>query len=476
MIKLIKIELFKIFHKKSIYIILSISLIFCFLNNYLYWKDYDDNGFYKYEDNTNLNKQKESIKKELTQYDYHNSSDLSTYINLKTKYELIEIKLKYPKNSWQYRKADEYLYNTIYNKEKNITNYRETIKEYNNNNWKYFLNKEKELKEEELNNITKEKNNIQDKSIIKELNTKKESLNTDLYLIKYRLKNNISEDKTYLDNAINKYREYKNSIKYYQEKDHLTRKELIDYQTAKEGYYINEYILKNKKNINKENTTNNQLRNIISDYELFIVLLIIITSSTIICDEFNSGTIKLLLIKPYSRVKILLSKYLTCLIILLLSIIFIVTIQLIIGSIFFKDNNLSLPVVAYHHGLNKLVTYSIWKYMLINISYKLPMLILILTITFSISVLFTQITVSLVLSLLLYLSSTTIDYIALKYNIKWLKYLLTTNWNLIDYSYGKLKEYSYTNFNFSLIVITTYFIVVLIITIINFNKKNIKNI
>ncbi len=47
MIKLIKIELKKILHKKSLTIILGIMVIFCLLNNILYWLDYDEEGIYQ---------------------------------------------------------------------------------------------------------------------------------------------------------------------------------------------------------------------------------------------------------------------------------------------------------------------------------------------------------------------------------------------------------------------------------------------
>ena len=43
----------------------------------------------------------------------------------------------------------------------------------------------------------------------------------------------------------------------------------------------------------------------------FIIILILMVASTIVAEEFTTGTIKLLLIKPFSRGKILLSKYLT---------------------------------------------------------------------------------------------------------------------------------------------------------------------
>ena len=44
MIKLLQVELKKILKRKSIYIIWGLMLIFCLLNNILYWTDYDEEG------------------------------------------------------------------------------------------------------------------------------------------------------------------------------------------------------------------------------------------------------------------------------------------------------------------------------------------------------------------------------------------------------------------------------------------------
>ena len=64
MIPLLQVELKKIFTKKSIYIIWGLMLIFCFLNNFLYWKDYDENGNYKYLEQEDLNEEKNRLEQE----------------------------------------------------------------------------------------------------------------------------------------------------------------------------------------------------------------------------------------------------------------------------------------------------------------------------------------------------------------------------------------------------------------------------
>ena len=58
-------------------------------------------------------------------------------------------------------------------------------------------------------------------------------------------------------------------------------------------------------------------------------------AGTIVSEEFNKGTIKLLLVKPYTRNKILLSKFITTLIMIVFVIIVTITMQILIGGVLF---------------------------------------------------------------------------------------------------------------------------------------------
>ena len=199
---------------------------------------------------------------------------------------------------------------------------------------------------------------------------------------------------------------------------------------------VSEYILKHKKNINKQNNLSYQLRTIVSDYELFIVLLILIVSSTILTDEFRDGTIKLLLIKPYSRGKILLGKYLSVVIFMGITILFLIVIQLLIGGIIFGMDSLKLPVVAYHFELGKTVEYSIFSYMMIQILAKIPFLLMMITIAIVLGVLTNSSVLAMIFPLTLYLFNSSLSSLCIKYKLEFMKYLVNINWNLNDYLFG----------------------------------------
>lgn len=490
MINLILNEIIKIFHKKSIFIIWGIIAIFCLLNNILYKTDYDNEGNYKYENKENLTKEIEKIKEEIEKYDNKKSNELSIFISLKTKLDLYHLKEEFLYGTWQYNKIEEYLYELLY--QRNIYLYQEQDnpllseiniqidKKYNNlknNNWKYFL--EEQIRQLELEilqikeNISMTKTQLKKIEYLNQKRTKEDQLN----FLKYRIKEEILEDNSYLNKALVAYQESKDSIRYYQSLGRKkTKEEIYQYQKVLSSNKINQYILKNKKNINQQNNLNYQLRTIVEDYELFIVILILMVTSIIICDEFHTGTIKLLLIKPHSRCKILLSKYFASLFVILLSIIFLIMIQLIIGTIIFGTESLKLPVLSYNYQTDTLISHSVFMYMIIRIIAKLPFIIMISLISMTIGVITTNTVVSIVIPLILYLFTPMFEKIIIKHQLMFAKILIPMNWNFQDYLFGGVSSFPYTEFRFSCIVWIVHFIIFIILAFILFQKKDIKNI
>ena len=227
---------------------------------------------------------------------------------------------------------------------------------------------------------------------------------------------------------------------------------------------ISQYIIENKQNINKENNLNYQLRTIVEDYEIFITILILIVCSTIICEEFQNGTIKLLLIKPYSRGKILLSKYFATIIILLFIICYLIFIQILIGGIFFGLDSLKIPVIVYDFNKEIIIEYNVFLYMIIRIITKIPMIIMILTISFSLSTIINNVSLAITIPLLIYMFTPSINYLIVQYKIELLKYFFSINWNFNNYLFGKSSEIEGLNLKFSLIVLGIYFILITLLT------------
>ena len=288
----------------------------------------------------------------------------------------------------------------------------------------------------------------------------------------------ILQDKSknnYLNEA--KYQYQKNlELKESYKNKKLSYNEKLKYQTILENIELNKYIIDNNKNINDYKTLNYQLKTTLEDYEIFIVIIILITSSTIISNELKEGTIKLLLIKPYTRNQILLSKYLSMIIVMVLSIIYLYLTQLLIGGFYLGFSSLQEKVVIYNFQLSTIMCYNIFGYTFLRVLLKLPMLILLSTLSFLISIITSNNILSLTISLIIYIFSASIKSLAINYNLKIMKYLLTMNWNINEYLFGKLSEYKYLNLTTSIIICIIYYIFLLVLSFIIFNKKDIKNI
>ena len=150
--KLMKIELLKVFRKKGIYVIWGVMLLFCFFNNFLYWRDYDKEGRYLYEEKENIQEEIKNLTKE------KDSAVLGTdaRIMLETKIELLKLKSTFSKNSWQYFKVNDYLYDALYEKNKDSTNlekvkyYDTLVSKFKNNDYSYFWHLEKKDLESQI--------------------------------------------------------------------------------------------------------------------------------------------------------------------------------------------------------------------------------------------------------------------------------------------------------------------------------------
>lgn len=464
--------------------------LFCLLNNILYWTDYDEDGNYKYTSLDNLKKEEEKLQEELKKYDITRDDDVSTYLTIHTKLDLIKLKKQFPSTSWQYRKIDTYMYQIVY--QLNYCNYKkeaeciisaveeeytEVLEKFKQDDWKYFLEKQKDELKERQKDIESQLSQVTIQQEKSDLEQSLSETKQQIKILTYRLENNIKEDSSYLNVALEAYQENKQIVMHYQELNkNLNRQEELEYRDALKKMKINQYIVNHRQNINKQNNLNYQLRTIVEDYEIFIVILILIIGSTIICDEFRDGTIKLLLIKPYSRGKILISKYFASIVVLAISVIFLILLQLIVGGFIFGFDSLDIPVVVYHFKLAKIVTYPVFSYMFIRILAKLPLLFMLLTISILLGILFSSNVVSITIPLLLYMFSFSLRTLAVQYHIQFMRYLVTMNWNFQDYLFGGISDFSLINFQFSCIIWIIYFIIIVVLTFICFKKKNIRNI
>ncbi|MFD0711549.1 ABC transporter permease [Paenibacillus sp. GCM10027626] len=230
---------------------------------------------------------------------------------------------------------------------------------------------------------------------------------------------------------------------------------------------INEYRLEH--NISPEKDTLWDTMNIQSSFLYLAIVFTIVVAADMIASEFTWGTIKLLLIRPASRMKILLSKYTsTLLYALFLTIVTMVT-SFILGAI--MSGFSSVSQVDLYVGSDGFVhERSMIFVILTSYAMSLVQLLMYVTFAFMISSAFRSASMAIALSLACMFIGNTITGIFSQYD--WVKYILFANINLNQYLTGTPLRPDMT-MGFSIIVLAIYFIVFHIISWLLFTKRDV---
>ncbi len=486
MSNLIKNELTKIFKKKSIYIILFVTLAFVILSNCMYKYFYDD-GNYSYYSDSYVEYARDKIK----ELNPEKPSDTKMYIEYKTVLDVYDMMQGYSNDAWQTQiiasTLESYINerNTyLYGAEKNVEQANKIDEQINdlsnrlkNDDWKYFANDELKNAEEKVKSLEDEKNSTDDKQRLESLDSEIAVAQIDLDVAKYRVDEDIKYGQDYMNTALTKYQEYSYTIEQMDSSNtDLTYQEKKDYNEAIQEREISKYIIENHVDVEKANDLRGILSRFFSEFGLFIIVIVVMIAGTIVSEEFNKGTIKLLLVRPYSRTKILLSKFITVLIITVFAIAIILGMELIVGGLIFGFDSLQVPVVVYNFNTNMIQEVNIFAYLGAQIIMQLPIVILLATLSFALSTIFTNSPVAIALPLLGYMGAAVINQLAIQYNIGFLRYFVTLNWDFTQYLYGGMPLMEGLTPEFSVVICLLYFLIMLIPTFVIFKKKNIKNI
>lgn len=484
--RLIKNELIKIFKKKSLYITLLVILAFVILTNCIYKFFFEDRNYDEYSDNYI-----QYIKEELAKLDPNKATDTKMYIELKSSLDTYEMMEKYEVGAWQRQilgtqvsnyisEKNTYLYGE--NKDtKKVSEIEEKIDKIlaklEEGDWKYFAQEELEQAQTSLSDLEKQKSSTQDKQELQTLEGAIKNAKIDKEVAEIRLNKDIKYGNDYKNQALSTYQsETKNIIEMENVGRELEYEEKQEYQESLEDREISKYILENDIDVNKVNDVRGILTSIFNEYGLFIIVMIVMIAGTIVSEEFNKGTIKLLLVKPYNRNKILLAKFITVLIMIVFSIMAVIIMELLVGGVIFGYDSLSVPVLQYNFETQNLETLHVFTYLGISIMTQLPKLILLATLAFACSTLFTNSAIAIALPLLGYMSADMINMLVIQYKVQFMKIFVSLNWNFEEYLFGNLPKMEGMTMIFSIVICILYFIVMLVPTFITFKNKNIKNI
>jgi ABC-2 type transport system permease protein len=198
-------------------------------------------------------------------------------------------------------------------------------------------------------------------------------------------------------------------------------------------------------------------------------LFIIIVAAGIVASEFNWGTIKLLLIRPINRTKILLSKYLTVLLYALFMLAILFIFSTVLGAILFGMPDEAVSYLNYNNG--QVTEQNIVVHLLIYYGLSSIDMIMLVTMAFMISSVFRNSSLAIGLSLfLLFTGGQLTTLLAMKFT--WAKYLLFANTDLMQYVEGAPLVEGMT-LSFSLLMLLAYFALFQFLAFFVFKKRDV---
>ncbi len=484
---LVKNELIKIFKKKTIYItMVVIFLLLIFMNcMFKYANSGSEYDYYLYNENY-IN----SLRGELETLNPEKSSDVTTYINLLSEIQLSEMMEQHKDAEWKLAIINERIAPYIterntyqYGAEKNEAQVQEINQEIDallakldENDWKYFAREDLAKAEQEIEELNAQKEQTEDKAVLENIETELNNAQMEKEIAEIRLNKDIPYGTNYLNRAISTLQTANTNLANFKNIEELTYEQKLEYNSYLEDQAESRYILETGRDIHNTNTLKGILENFYSQFGIFLIVVVVMIAGTIVSEEFNKGTIKLLLVKPYTRNKILMAKAITTLIMIIFIIVVTLVMQILIGGIIFGFGSLSEPVVAYNFNTNTMEEMNIFANLGVQTLTQLPMIILLATLAFAISTLFTNSTLAITISLLGFMSASIINQLAIGYDLQFMKYFVTMNWDLSIYANGALPYMEGMSMTMSIIICVVYFLIMMIPTFIVFKKRNIKNI
>ncbi len=465
MINLLKNEFFKVIKKRGFLIMIIVMFGYAILTNVIYKTVYSD-----------LEQISESSYQGESYYKTKDDSLLSK-VDDKTSKQFNKLVEQYDSGSWQYNYLlDNNAYNYLYeinSYELKLTddknNYEEAKKNYNN-----LLDI---LKKDDWRSIVKQNKEDYEKLLQTASLTAKKELQITIEEQDIRLDKNISFETSNKNDTLNKYISSKKELLNYENKDleKLSDNDLENYEEIRRDYLSSEYALKHNIPLDDYASSKGILENFFNEYSLMLIIMMIMIAGSITSQEFSKGTIKLLLVRPYSRIKILLSKYIMVLINILMATAIMFIIQLLVGSIFFGLDSLKTPVIVYSSIKDSIEVMNVFKYFALNFLSCLPYFIIIATLAFCASTLFCNTSLAIVIGFVGFVIGN-ISSLLESFKNWWVKYVIFFNWDFTPYIFNNRPPIDGLNLNFSIVTCLVYLLIMLIPTFIIFKRKDINNV
>ncbi|QAS52544.1 ABC transporter permease [Halobacillus litoralis] len=198
-----------------------------------------------------------------------------------------------------------------------------------------------------------------------------------------------------------------------------------------------------------------------------VSLFTIIVAAGITANEFRWGTIKLLLIRPISRTKILFSKYVAVLIYALAMLVFLYALSFLVGLLLFGIDGFSQIYVFEQAGeitQAGIFSHTVSQYLLSSVE-----LLMMATFAFMISAVFRNTSLAIGVAIFLMMAGSSI--VVFLMNKEWAKYILFANTDLTQYVEGS--PFFDTTLWFSVAVLAVYYIIFMFLSWLFFTKRDV---
>ncbi|PAV30660.1 ABC transporter permease [Virgibacillus profundi] len=200
-----------------------------------------------------------------------------------------------------------------------------------------------------------------------------------------------------------------------------------------------------------------------------VSLLTIIVAAGIVANEFRWGTIKLLLIRPISRTKMLLAKYTSVLLFSLFTLLFVLLFSWIIGAIFFGINGMDPHIVM--EKSSGLEYISVINEIVSGYGFKLVNLVMMTTFAFMISTIFRNSALAIGTAIFLMMAGNQI--VGFFAERTWAKYILFANTDLSQYVNGNTPWIEDMTLGFSITMLLIYYVIFMLLSWVFFAKRDV---
>ncbi|MBB3111082.1 ABC-2 type transport system permease protein [Paenibacillus phyllosphaerae] len=202
---------------------------------------------------------------------------------------------------------------------------------------------------------------------------------------------------------------------------------------------------------------------------ILITLFTVIVAGDSLAGEFTAGTIKLLLIRPASRLKILISKYLSMILFGFGLLIILFVVSVLVNGLLYQFKAIDLPLLTVNGEgvvVEKSMVANLWQtYLLNGVS-----TIIFVTMAFMISSAFRSSAMAIGISIFSLFAGTIVLELLQRY--EWSKYLLFANLDLSQYLSGRPYQDGMT-LSFSVIVLALYFILFNLVSWLVFTRRDV---